>query len=64
MCDAGSKTCLKKKFAGGREDCTKAECCGDPDCPRGQWCIEGNVCGTKCGMEVRRLPLDAARSHR
>ena len=25
----------------------------DPDCPKGQWCIEGNVCGTKCGMEVR-----------
>lgn len=43
-----------------KSDCTQGECCGDPDCPPLQWCLKGNVCGTKCGMEVRALGLRAA----
>jgi hypothetical protein len=49
LCEAKLNKCIKKPAVAPKTSC--GDCCGDPDCPAGQWCLENKTCGSKCGME-------------
>jgi hypothetical protein len=49
ICEAKWKKCMTKPVIAPKTTC--GDCCGDEDCPAGQWCLENKTCGTKCGME-------------